>query len=173
MPSWELALIASSPSQPCLCSGCRIASKPAGGAIRALASLTHTSVPRRPGQVHFGDHMPCTRPLTRAWPQWRSLASSAGRGRASSVSANLPKKEPRQMEPRPGQVGFWPRKERSQKRRHQGVRSLSNHEATVAESVLCSAAHNVVLRAREGAPARARAPAASSPGSPLVSQCGD
>jgi len=46
---------------------------------------------------------------------------------------------------------------------------LSNHEATVAESVLCSAAHNVVMRAGEGARARARA--ASSPGSPSVPQC--
>jgi hypothetical protein len=49
------------------------------GAIQALASLAHTSVPARPGQVHSGDHMLCTRRQAGAWPR-RFRVSSAGRG---------------------------------------------------------------------------------------------
>jgi hypothetical protein len=34
----------------------RLPSKPAGGAIRALAFPAHTIVPARPDQAHPGDH---------------------------------------------------------------------------------------------------------------------
>jgi hypothetical protein len=61
------------------------ASKPAAGAIQALAALAHTSVPARPGQVHSGDHIPCTRPQAGAWPRRRFRGSSAGLGRVSST----------------------------------------------------------------------------------------
>jgi len=48
----------------------------------AFAAFLMQSQPR-PGQVHSGDHMLCTRRQAGAWPQRRLGASSAGLGRAS------------------------------------------------------------------------------------------
>ena len=54
---------------------------------RHWASLAHTNVPARPGQVRSGDHMLYNRPQAGGEPLRRFRASSAGLGRASSASA--------------------------------------------------------------------------------------
>ena len=74
-PNPSMSPAHSSRSPPCRHRGCRIASKPAVGAIQALASLAHTRVPARPDQVHPGDHMLCTRPQAGDGPRQRFRAS--------------------------------------------------------------------------------------------------